>query len=60
LTSRFRIGAFCVLSFDKSGELDLLGREDLQQKKARESMIVSGTESVEDGIALDEEVSPEQ
>jgi hypothetical protein len=60
LTSRFRIRAFYVLSFNKSGELDLLGREDIQRKKMREAMIILGTEGVEDGIVRDAEVSPKQ
>jgi hypothetical protein len=45
--------------FVTSASINRLVREDLQQK-VLEAMIVSGTESVEDGITRDEEVSLEQ
>jgi hypothetical protein len=45
--------------FVTSASINRLVRKDLQQK-VREAMIVPGTNSVEDGIARDEEVSLEQ
>lgn len=49
-TPRFRVGTFGVLIFNESGELDLLGGEDVQRKKVREAVILLGNESVEDRI----------
>ena len=59
-TSRFGIRTFGVLIFNKPGELDLLGGEDVQRKKVRKAMILLGNESVEDRIVRDTQVSPEQ
>ena len=59
-TSRFWIRTFGALIFNESGELNLLGGEDIQRKKVREAVIFLGNKSVEDRIVRDAQVSPEQ